>query len=79
MTRDKTYTISKRKKKGGWKAKESKAGVIATADNKEDIVQAIAQLANLQEKATLRIEKEDGEVQEERTYPRGAGTGSTPG
>ncbi|MEX0755993.1 MAG: DUF2188 domain-containing protein [Actinomycetota bacterium] len=72
MSKEKVYTVSKRKKKSGWKAKESRIGVIARADNKEDVVQAAAQIANLQKRATLRIEKENGEVQEERSYPRGA-------
>jgi hypothetical protein len=35
-------------------------------------VQAASSVAALQKKATLRIEKEDGELQEERQYPRGA-------
>jgi hypothetical protein len=79
VAKAKTYTISRRKKKGGWKAKEAKAGVIAKADNKDEIVQATAQLANLQKKATLRIEKENGELQEERSYPRGVTAGSSAG
>jgi len=69
----KVYTVSKRKKKGGWKAKESSVGVIAKGDNKDEVVQATAQIANLQKKASLRIEKENGELQEERSYPRGSG------
>jgi hypothetical protein len=72
MPKSKVYTVSKRKK-GGWKAKESSAGVIAKGDNKDEVVQATAQIANLQKKASLRIEKENGELQEERSYPRGAG------
>jgi Uncharacterized protein conserved in bacteria (DUF2188) len=72
MAKRKVYTVSKRKKKGGWKAQESTAGVIATGDNKDEVVQATAQIANLQKKARLRIEKENGELQEERTYPRGS-------
>jgi hypothetical protein len=38
---------------------------------KEEVVQAATSVARLQKKATLRIEKEDGELQEERNYPRG--------
>jgi Uncharacterized protein conserved in bacteria (DUF2188) len=70
MAKGKIYTVSKRKKKDGWKAKESSQGVIAKGSNKADVVQATAAIANLQRKATLRIEREDGEVQEEREYPR---------
>jgi Uncharacterized protein conserved in bacteria (DUF2188) len=71
--KSKIYTVSKRQKKGGWKMSQAGTGVLARGDNKEDVVQAASALANLQKNATLRIEKEDGQVQEERTYPRGAG------
>ena len=66
----KVYTVSRRKK-GGWKAGEASLGVFAKGDTKEEVVQAATSVARLQKKATLRIEKEDGELQEERTYPRG--------
>ena len=46
-------------------------GVFAKGDTKDDVVQAATSVAKLQKKATLRIEKEDGELQEERSYPRG--------
>ena len=68
----KVYTVSKRKKKGGWKVEEASLGVFAKGDTKEAVVQAATGLANLQKRATLRIEKEDGELQEERSYPRDA-------
>ena len=67
--RGKVYTVSKRKK-GGWKVEGSDLGVFGKGDTKEEVVQAATSLANLQKKATLRIEKEDGELQEERTYSR---------
>ncbi len=69
MAKGKVYTVSKRKK-GGWKAEEASLGVFAKGDTKDDVVQAATSVANLQKKATLRIEKEDGELQEERSYPR---------
>ena len=69
MAKGKLYTVSKRKK-GGWKAEESTLGVFAKGDTKEEVVQAATGVARLQKKASLRIEKEDGELQEERTYPR---------
>jgi hypothetical protein len=72
MGKGKVYTVAKRKKKGGWKARESSLGVFAKGDTKEEVVQAASSVAALQKKATLRIEKEDGELQEERQYPRGA-------
>ena len=69
MAKEKVYTVSKRKK-GGWKVEESSLGVLAKGDTKEEVVQAATSVANLQKKATLRIEKEDGELQEERSYSR---------
>lgn len=71
MAKEKVYTVSKRKK-GGWKVEESRLGVLAKGDTKEAVVQAATSVANLQKKATLRIEKEDGELGEERIYPRDA-------
>ena len=75
-SKGKVYTVSKRKK-GGWKAKESSLGVFAKGDTKDDVVQAATAVARLQKKATVRIEKEDGELQEERTYPRSASSPSS--
>ena len=78
MAKGKLYTVSKRKK-GGWKVEESSLGVLAKGGTKEEVVQAATSVANLQKKATLRIEKEDGELQEERSYSREASlTRSTP-
>ena len=74
--KSKVYTVSKRKK-GGWKAEESSLGVFAKGDTKEEVVQAATSVARLQKDATLRIEKEDGELQEERTYPRSPSPRST--
>lgn len=70
MAKLKVYTVSKRKKKDGWKAKESSLGVFAKGDTKEAVVQAVTSVANLQKKAIVRIEKSDGELQEERSYSR---------
>ena len=72
MAKGKIYTVSKRKKKDGWKAKESSLGVFAKGDTKEAVVLAVTNVANLQKRATVRIEKSDGELQEERSYSRDA-------
>ena len=77
MAKGKLYTVSKRKKKGGWKAEEAKLGVLAKGDTKDEVVQAASAVASLQKKATLRIEKEDGELQDERTYPHGSALRAT--
>ena len=75
-SKSKVYTVSKRKK-GGWKVNESSLGVFAKGDTKADVVQAATSVARLQKKATLRIEKEDGELQEERTYPPSASSSNS--
>lgn len=72
MAKGKLYTVSKRKKKDGWKAKEAKLGILAKGATKDEVVQATSAVASLQKRATLRIEKEGGELQEERKYPRGS-------
>jgi hypothetical protein len=69
MPRRKTYTVSK-SKDGGWEATESGGGVVATGDRKREIVRAAAKMARQQDSASLRIQRADGRIQEERTYPR---------
>jgi len=63
------YTVSK-SKAGGWEPTESAGGVIATGDRKPEVVRAAAKVARKQESASLRIQRADGRIQEERTYPR---------
>lgn len=71
MPKRKVYTVSKRKKADGWKVKESSLGVIAKGDTKEEVLQTATSIAGLQKKATVRIEKGEGELQGERSYARG--------
>lgn len=69
MAEAKVYAVSRRRKNDGWKAKGSDLGVFAKGDTKDEVVRAAAGVASLQKLATLRIEREDGGVQEERHCP----------
>jgi hypothetical protein len=63
------YTVSK-SKGGGWEAKETGGGVVATGDRKPEVVRAAVKVARKRDSASLRIQRADGRIQEERTYPR---------
>jgi hypothetical protein len=69
MASRKTYTVSKAKS-GGWLAKESGGGVVASGDKKAEVVRAAVKVARQQDAASLRIQRATGQIQEERTYPR---------
>ena len=77
MPRRKTYTVSKSKTE--WQAKESGGGIAASGDRKAEVVRAAAKLARQQDAASLRIQRADGRIQEERTYPRSSGPRRTKG
>jgi hypothetical protein len=74
----KIFTVSK-SKNGGWEATESGGGVVAAGDRKPEVVRAAAKLARQQDAASLRIQRTDGRIQEERTYPRSSDPGRTKG
>ena len=78
MPKRKIYTVSK-SKDGGWEAKEAGGGVIASADRKPEVVRAAAKEARRQDSASLRIQRADGRIQEERTYPRSSDPRRTKG
>jgi hypothetical protein len=71
MAKRKTYTVSKRSKKG-WKVKENGGKVVAKAPTKTRAVRDGAKVARKQKRASLVIRKANGRIQEERTYPRGS-------
>ena len=71
MPKRKVYTVSKWKD-SGWEAKESGGGLVASGDRKPEVVQAAAKEARRQESASLRIQRADVKIQEERTCPRGS-------
>ena len=71
MAKRKTYTVSKRSKKG-WKVKQKGGKVVAKAPTKTRAVRDGAKVARKQKRASLVIRKANGRIQEERTYPRGS-------
>ena len=71
MPKRRIYTVSK-SRDGGCEAKESGGGIVASGDRKPEVVRAAAKVARRQESASLRIQRADGRIQEERTYPRGS-------
>jgi len=71
VAKRKTYTVSKRSKKG-WKVKKKGGKVVAKAPTKTRAVRDGAKVARKQKRASLVIRKANGRIQEERTYPRGS-------
>jgi Uncharacterized protein conserved in bacteria (DUF2188) len=69
MASRKTYTVSKIKS-GGWEAKESGGGIVASGEKKAEVVRAAVKIARQQDAASLKIKRATGQIQEERTYPR---------
>ena len=60
------------KKPGGWVA-ETKTGKVAEAPTKDQAIKRTAQVARAEPgPVTVKIHKENGRIQEERTYPRSA-------
>lgn len=67
-------------KKGDEWVAESQGKTVARAPRKEDAVRAAADIAKADAEAvTVKIHKEDGRIQEERTYPRKADPRRSPG
>ena len=61
------------KKKNEWVAQTGSKKVVARARTKEDAVRKTARAAKADSQAvTVKIHKENGQFQEERTYPRKA-------
>ena len=69
MPKRKLYTVST-PEGGGWEATESGDGVIVSGDRKPEVVRAAARVARQQDSASLRIQRRDGQIQEERTSTR---------
>jgi hypothetical protein len=51
-------------------SEETGGGVVATGDRRPEVVRAAMKVARKQDSASLRIQRADGRIQEERTYPR---------
>jgi hypothetical protein len=77
VARRKMYTVSKSQNE--WQAKESGGGVVAQGDRRAEVVRAAVKVARQQDSASLRIQRGDGRIQEERTYPRSSDPRSSKG
>jgi hypothetical protein len=75
----KNYHITKSKDGAGWDLKKEGAQRASLkAETKADIVKATSDF--MQGKGgSVKIHKENGQIQEERTYPRSSDPKSTPG
>ncbi|WP_321295713.1 DUF2188 domain-containing protein [Marinifilum fragile] len=59
------------KTKDGWQGKaEGNERASVKGKTKEEVVKATIEIAKKQTSSSVRIHKSDGEIQEERTYPR---------
>lgn len=69
MKKRETYHVTKTEK--GWQGKKEggkKASVIG--DNKADVVKETIKIAKKKDYSSVIIHKENGKIQEERTYPK---------
>ena len=68
------------KKNNEWVAQTGSKQVVARARTKEDAVRKTARVARADSQSvTVKIHKENGRIQEERTYPRKADPRGTKG
>ncbi len=63
------YSVTKSEK--GWEGhREGKNHAIAKGTTKKEVVGEMIRVAKNHQPSSLRIHKQDGKIQEERTYPR---------
>ena len=74
------YTLKQSKDGGGWTLMDQEGGVVTTFASKADATTG-GQLAKAigAKGGTVRIHKEDGEFEEERTFPRAEDPRQSPG
>lgn len=79
MTDRKTYHVTKTDE--GWQGKvEGGKKASTTGATKEEVVQKTIEIAkNYNGNSNVIIHKQNGEFQEERTYPKGSDPSQTPG
>ena len=64
----------------GWAGKDRQGNKVAAAPTKTETVQKVAKVAKADRSpVTVKIHKQDGRIQEERTYPRSADPKSSKG
>lgn len=69
MTKRKAYNVTKAEK--GWQGKlEDGKRASVKGDTKAEVVQQTIEIAKKQINSSVVIRKENGKIQEERTYPK---------
>jgi Uncharacterized protein conserved in bacteria (DUF2188) len=67
------FTLSKNDKKDQWELKEDRTKkLVKTFDNKADATKGGMLAKAIGGEGSVKIEKENGRYEEERTFPRGA-------
>jgi hypothetical protein len=79
MAARKVFDVSPAKGQSGWDVTQGKGNVLSHHDRKTDAVKAGRRAATGAEPSQLRIRLANGQVQEERTYPRSSDPSRTPG
>ena len=70
MTKRKTYHVTKMD--DGWKGKLEKGDRASVkGKTKQEVVKKTIEIAKKQGNSSVKIHKQDGKIQEERTYPKG--------
>ncbi len=70
MTKRKTYHVTKTD--DGWKGKLEKGNRASVkGKTKQEVVKKTIEIAKKQGNSSVKIHKQDGKIQEERTYPKG--------
>jgi hypothetical protein len=80
MTKLPKYTLSHNAKKERWELKQDKTEkVVKTFENKADATAGGVLKKTIGGTGSVKIEKENGRYQEERTYPHSADPKKSPG
>ena len=75
----KRFTLKHDQTSGGWVLTDQEGGVLTIFESKEEALSRGALEAAIGEAGTVRIHKEDGGFDEERTFPRSADPRRSPG
>ena len=70
MAKRKVYWVEKRSSKAGWKVQTQSGKVVVKTDTKAQAVKGATAVTSKDKRASVVIRKANGQIQEERTYPR---------
>jgi hypothetical protein len=73
------YTLKHSKESGGWALKDQEGAIVTTFTRKADAVDGGRLEKAIGGSGTVRIHKQDGTFEEERTFPRAADPRRSPG